>query len=318
MTRSAVDMMPELIAVQRPAGRCRARSVLPEPPHYQIGPVPVRLSSVLPRVEHDFHELYRSYQVQAAGSDEFHIQVVARRSPRSLRRYLHVLGNGEELFVVRGENEVLPHVEWAVNTLVATRLSQYLQVHASVVARDGVAVVFPGQPGQGKSTLAAGLLARGWSYLSDEFALIDPETQLLDAYPKALCIKAGSFEVLCGLGLPIDACRVYYKGEKGRVSLLDPLKIRPGIVAGPCRLGMVVFPEYRTSSEPVIERMSRAQAVFELTRMAFNFSKFRTQGFNLLADLVGRSRCCRLSSGDLAAACDLVESRFDVADGWED
>jgi HprK-related kinase A len=311
-------MMPEMIAGPVPAGRRHPRLAPRKPCHYQIGPVPVCVSSVLAGVAADFHELYRSYQVQSAGSDEFCIEVVARRSPRSLRRYFHVLGNGEELFVIRGENEVLPHVEWAVNTLVATRLSQHLQIHASVVARDGVACVCPGQPGQGKSTLAAGLLARGWSYLSDEFALIDPDTRLLDAYPKALCIKAGSFGVLRGLGLPIDACRVYYKGDKGRVSLLDPLRIRPGIVAGSCRLGMVVFPEYRASSEPAIERMSRAQAVFELTRMAFNFSKFRARGFDLLADVVGGARCYRLVSGNLAAACDLVESCFSGADERED
>jgi HprK-related kinase A len=287
------------------------------PRRYRIGPVPVHIRSELASVAADFHELYHTYEIEAAANDEFLVDVVARRSQRSLRLYLHILADGENLFVVRRENEVLPHVEWAVNTLVATRLSQYLQIHASVVARDGIAVACPGQPGQGKTTLAAGLLARGWSYLSDEFALIDPDTRGLVPYPKALCIKAGSFGVLRDMGLPIDTCRVYYKGEKGRVSLLDPLRLRPDVVAGSCRLGMVVFPEYRAGASPAIERMSRAQAVFELTRAAFNFSKFRTQGFNLLADVVGTARCCRLISGDLGSACDLVESCFADPEGWE-
>jgi len=192
--------------------------------------------------------------------------------------------------------------------MVATRLSQYLQVHASVVARDGVAVVCPGQPGQGKTTLAAALLSRGWQYLSDEFALFNPETQLLEAYPKALCIKAGSFEMLRRMRLPIDVERAYYKGEKGRVAMLNPLKIRPDIVAGHCRLGMVLFPEVNHSTTPVIERMSRAQAVFELTRCSFNFGKFRATGFNLLADVVGRAGCYRLRCGHLGTTCNLVEA----------
>lgn len=282
----------------------------PEVRHYRIGPVPVSLASILTGVATDFHELYRAYSIEEPTGNEFAIEVIVKRSARSLRRYYHVVANGESLFAMRSENEVLPHVEWAINTMVATRLSEYLQIHASVVARDGVAIICPGQPGQGKTTLAAALLSRGWSYLSDEFALLDPETRLLEPYPKALCIKAGSFEVLRRLRLPIDTDRVYYKGEKGQVTLLNPLRIRPDVVAGPCRVGMVVFPEINRSTTPVIERVSRAQTVFELTRCAFNFGRFRATGFNLLADVVERAGCYRLRCGHLATTCDLVEAFF--------
>ena len=289
----------------------------PEASHYRIGPVPVSLTSILPGVADDFHELYRGYAVQVPAGDEFDIEVIAKRSPRSLRRYYHVVANSERLFSMRNENEVLPHVEWAINTMVATRLSQYLQIHASVVARNGVAIVCPGQPGQGKTTLAAALLKQGWSYLSDEFALLDPETQLLEPYPKALCIKAGSFDALGRMRLPIDTDRVYYKGEKGRVSMLDPRKIRPDVVAGRCRVGMVIFPEVNHSTTPVIERMSRAQTVFELTRCSFNFGKFRTPGFHLLADMVEKAGCYRLRCGHLGTTCDLVEAFFTRENGVE-
>ncbi|MGQ9648638.1 MAG: hypothetical protein ACUVXJ_00840 [Phycisphaerae bacterium] len=282
----------------------------PEVRHYRIGPVPVSLASILPGVATDFHELYRAYSIEASTGNEFAIEVIAKRSPRSLRRYYHVTADGESLFAVRNENEILPHVEWAINTMVATRLSQYLQIHASVVARDGAAIICPGQPGQGKTTLAAALLSRGWSYLSDEFALLDPETRLLEPYPKALCVKAGSFEVLRRLRLPIDTDRIYYKGEKGQVTLVNPLRIRPDVVAGRCRVCMVILPEINRSTTPVIERVSRAQMVFELTRCSFNFGKFRAPGFHLLADVVERAGCYRLRCGHLGTTCDLVETFF--------
>jgi HprK-related kinase A len=290
----------------------------PQARHYRIGPVPVSLSSVLPGVGDDFHKLYRTYAVQAPIGDEFAIEVIAKRSPRSLRRYYHVVANGERLFSMRNENEVLPHVEWAINTMVATRLSQYLQIHASVVARNGVAIICPGQPGQGKTTLAAALLKQGWSYLSDEFALFDPETQLLEPYPKALCVKAGSFDALRRMRLPIDTNRVYYKGEKGQVAMLDPLKIRPDVVAGRCRVGMIVFPEVNHSTTPVIERVSQAQTVFELTRCSFNFGRFRAPGFHMLADVVERAGCYRLRCGHLGTTCDLVEAFFTREGGVEE
>ena len=43
-----------------------------------------------------------------------------------------------------------------------------LLLHASAVARDSRAVVFAGESGQGKSTLATLLALRGWDFLGDE------------------------------------------------------------------------------------------------------------------------------------------------------
>ena len=45
---------------------------------------------------------------------------------------------------------------------------RYLVVHASAVARDGVAVIFPAEADSGKSTLATILVEAGFDYLTDE------------------------------------------------------------------------------------------------------------------------------------------------------
>src|SRR5690606_19284506 len=105
--------------------------------------------------------------------------------------------------------------------------------------------VFPGAPGRGKSTLAAGLLMRGAAYLSDEFALLDPQTRLLVPYPKALCIKAGAFETLRRIDFPLHVQRAHRKPGKGRVAMVSPLHVRRNAVSAPCPLRMVVIPEYR-------------------------------------------------------------------------
>ena len=88
-------------------------------------------------------------------------------------------------------------------------------------------------------------------------------------------------------------------------------------MAGRCRLGMVLFPEINHSTTPVVERMSRAQAVFELTRCSFNFGRFRTTGFNLLADVVEQAGCYRLRCGHLGTTCNLVETFFGREIGME-
>jgi len=275
--------------------------------HYRVGPVALTLRCGPTAVAARFHDYYRRYEVETAPRGAFQVEVIARRSRRTLRRHYHVLADGEPLFTTRREDQVLPHVEWAINNLVARYLPDYFSIHAAVVAWRGAGLVCPGEPGQGKSTLAAALLARGWSYLSDEFALIDPRTRCLVPYPKALCLKAGSFAALQALGLPLDLDRVYHKGAKGRVAVLDPLAIRPDIVPAPCPVRMIVFPRYGGGEPPALEPMPRAQAAFELARASFNFVRFRARGVDLLADVVRHARCYRLRTGDLTETGSLIE-----------
>ncbi len=279
-----------------------------EPRHYRVGPVPITLICDVPGVIREFHACYHRYEIDLPPPDAFRVEVMSRRSRRSLRKYHHILGNGEQLFVTRRPDEIMPHVEWAINSLVARFLPGYLSIHASCVARAGRGVIFPAEPGRGKSTLAAGLLAAGWSYLSDEFALFDLRTGLLVPYPKALCVKAGSFAALEALGLPLQGAPVHHKRYKGRVAIVDPFAIRGDVVAGPCPLTAVIFPRYVEGAAPRLEPISRARAIFELTRVSFNFPKYRARGFELLADAVAEAECFELTAGELQATVRLLDA----------
>ncbi|MCH7526531.1 MAG: hypothetical protein IID39_03755, partial [Planctomycetes bacterium] len=202
----------------------------------------------------------------------------------------------------------LPHIEWAINTQIMRHFPTFLQVHASVLEVDGQGVIFPASPSSGKTTLAMGLLARGWRYLSDEFALIHPETLQLHPYPKALCIKEGSFRYAQELGLLRGRWKAYLKGSKGRVTFLNPHHVRPDAVAAPCPVRHVVFCRYAPGEQPLLEPIPRAEAVIRLNLNSFNFLKFRGRGLATFVDVVKRARCYELRSGPLAATCDLIES----------
>ena len=287
--------------------RCSTRVHSPDVHHYRIGPVPVSLQCEITQLAEDYHRYYRAYEVFSPSADSFHIRVQLRRSWRSLRRYYHIETNGQEQSILCNPRSVLPYIEWTTNALVARFLPDYYQIHAAAMSRHGVGIILAGTPGQGKSTLAAGLLARGWKYLSDEFALIHPTTRRLEPFPKALCIKSGSFAPVLKLGLPLDLKRVLHKGGKGPVSLLDPLAVRPVAVSPPCPVGLIVFPEYDPSRPPAIEPLSRARAVFDLVQVSFNFTKFRDRGLDLLASIARQAHCIRLRSGDLNQTCRLLE-----------
>src|SRR3546814_19936106 len=72
---------------------------------------------------------------------------------------------------------------------------RYLLLHASAVERDGRALLMTGMSGAGKSTLAALLGSRGWRLLGDDFALVDPGTGLVHAFPRLVSLKHAAIGV---------------------------------------------------------------------------------------------------------------------------
>lgn len=78
--------------------------------------------------------------------------------------------------------------EWGLNWVVAQNAHQFLVIHAAVVERHGRALIFPGAPGSGKSTLCAALLSRGWRLLSDEMALISRQNGEVTPFFRVLSV----------------------------------------------------------------------------------------------------------------------------------
>lgn len=155
--------------------------------------------------------------------------------------------------------------------------------------------------------LTAGLLARGWRYFCDEFAVIDAKTRELHPYPRAICIKQAGFGVIRSLGLSIHAGRQYVKGSKGWVGFVNPRSVRPDFMGRPCPIRYVIFPKYTRSAEPALIPVTRGEAAFEVHRLCFNLLGCEALGIDVIADTIRNARCYRLISGELNRTCDLVE-----------
>jgi len=276
--------------------------------HLRLGVVPITVRSAYVPAVRDLEGLYGGHLLAGADPEAIRIDVRATRRGRSLRRRFEVCGDGVKRFSVWTADGVLPHIEWAINWQIMLYLPRYYEIHAAVMELNGAGAVFAASPQSGKSTLALGLLARGWRYLSDEFALIDPDTLAVHPYPKALCIKEGSFGVMGQLGLVDELGRRYCKGKKGTVTFVPPRRFGEGCVGRPCGVRHVFFCRYVAGARPMVEPVSRAEAVLRLNRQSFNFLKFRRRGVALLCDLVRRARCYELISGEIGATCELVES----------
>lgn len=277
---------------------------------FRIGDVDVCVQSDLAEVVEDLAVLYGGCSQDGPTGNGPAIRMEVRRSKRSLfggSEYV-VSGDGEPLWSTRRRCEVLPYVEWGINwRLIATR-PEYLQLHAATLSCAGQGLLLAGESGFGKSTLAAALMARGWSYLSDEFALIEPGTLQLHPFPKALCIKSGSFGLVERLDLPLRRRRHYVKALKGRVGYVSPHEAGPNVVADPCPVRWIVFPRYDEGQEPQLYPISRAQAAMSLAGFAFNRQMFGERATSILGDVVRGARCFGMRSGPIDETCDLIES----------
>ena len=275
---------------------------------FKIGAIAVSVRSELDEALQEFSTLYRGCQQPDLSTDR-PIQMEIRAQGRSrigTRRYA-IWGDGVRLFKDCRSDEVLPYLEWGINRRVAESRCEYLQLHAASMVRNGKAVILPGGSGAGKSTLAAALVARGWTYFCDEFALVDPLTMCLHPFPKALCVKAGSFSVVEQLPLPLSKRRYHVRTIQRHVGYVSHRNVRGPAVetSGPVRF--VVFPRYTEGEKPRLSRMPRAQAVFALAGLTMNRPAYETRLTSTLGALVRNAECFRLQCGPAIDTCNLLE-----------
>ncbi len=277
-----------------------------QPIFLRIGAIDLEIRSDLADAVDDLTRLYRGWKC-AEPTNGRTIRMDVRALGRTVwgtRRY-SIIGDGKELYRQLRPEEVLPYLEWGINYRVIATRTEYLQLHAATLAAGDRAILLVGQSGCGKSTLSAALATRGWRYLSDEFALVDPDTLDVHAFPKALCIKAGAFDIVRRLGLPLWQRRPYVKAFKGRVAYASPHDLAAQTTPSPVRL--IVFMRYNpgpTTLRPV----SRGAAAFALAANAFNRDVFGGGLVSILGRFVGAARCVSLDSGGVEEAVPLIQS----------
>jgi HprK-related kinase A len=276
---------------------------------FKIGEIDLTVRSELSDVQHDFARLYRQYQIPDNPDSEGIRMEVRSSKPSFLSACRYVVhGDGKPLFETCRPSEVFPYLEWGINWRVISRYGQFIQVHAASMAHEGRGLILAGDSGVGKSTLAAALMARGWQYLSDEFALIDPKTHQMHPFPKALCIKSGSFEIIRRLKLPLWRRGDYVKAMKGQVGYVSPSEARSQCITPRCPINVIVFPRYIEGVRPELRPLSRAEAAFSLLRQTFNRPTFGYRAMSVITTITRSAQCFRLESGEIEGTCDLLES----------
>lgn len=272
-------------------------------------PFSVRLETPLAPLVRSVRSLYAHYRINDDDPvPDFAIRVAGTGGIRRFyRRQAMAFIDTPPPYVPLPEHMAPMMFEQALNWCVATRTFTHLILHAAVVARDGKAIVIPGESGQGKSTLCASLVARGWRHLSDEFALLDPETLRITAHPRPISLKNQSIPAMKAWAPDAVISETLEGTPKGSVAYMQPTQaalVEAGEAVEPAA---IVFPGYGHSDVPKFEPISPARAFILMTACSVNYRELGEAGFKAMAGLVDRAPVCSALYPDTASGVAMLE-----------
>ncbi|MES2045228.1 MAG: HprK-related kinase A [Pseudomonadota bacterium] len=250
----------------------------------RIGPVGFRVGSAWRAPVEQLETLYADYPKPDV--PDFSVRLFPARRWRQVVRPSVTIGgdfmlpDALPLPLAQG----LLAAEMGMNLQMALGQRRYLLLHASVVERDGKALLMTGISGAGKSTLAALLSARGWRLMGDEFALLDPATGLVHAFPRLVSLKNAAIEVVTR-ALPDARFGPLLAGTpKGDIRHLVPdasAVVAMDVAVPPA---LLLFPHYGFEAD---DRVVPPSEVFvRLTQASTNYVALGERGFDALTHLV--------------------------------
>ncbi|MBX9795808.1 HprK-related kinase A [Sphingomonas sp.] len=274
----------------------------------RIGPVGFRIGSDWRAPVDLLRDLYRDYPAPAGGIADFTVRLSATRPWRRFIRPSVAIGgdywlaDAAPLPLAQG----LLAAEMAMNLQLALGERRFLLLHASVVERDGAALVMTGESGAGKSTLAALLAARGWRLLGDEFALLDPATGLVHPFPRLVSLKNSAIALVAGATPGARLGPLLASTPKGDIRHLVPDARAIAGMDQPARPAMILFPRYghAAATRPV----GAGEVFVRLTQASTNYTALGERGFDALTRLVAGVPARAIDYPDTDAAMQQVEA----------
>jgi HprK-related kinase A len=274
----------------------------------RTGPFVTRLRSDVAALAAELGVLYAANRLEADdGFADFHVAIRHRRGPRRLVRPQVIFdADGEVPFHPFAAGSALPLFEWGLNWCIASRMQRFLIVHAAVVERAGRAVILPGRPGSGKSTLCAALVSRGWRLLSDELALISLDDGSLAPLARPISLKNESIAVMRNFARGAVFSGLAHNTVKGTIGFMQAPSDSVARSAETARPAHIVFPRYERDAAFCLAAEAKADTVFALARECFNYAAYCPASFDAICDLVEACGCYRITYASLDAACEAI------------
>jgi serine kinase of HPr protein (carbohydrate metabolism regulator) len=198
----------------------------------------------------------------------------------------------------KNSDQFAAQFEWLVMHR-ALKNMPFLGLHAGAVSFGSKTLLFPGHSGRGKTTLTLCCLAKGAHLITDEVALVHPETTHLSPFPRTLNIKQGTLKHLPILLPSVDSSymRKIYQATCLSVSAFSCVPTHETRT-----IDGIVFPHYHPQSRTNLQAIKKSQALMHLFEHTTNRQQFPTTCLNILANIVEKVPCFKLSMNNIEDA----------------
>lgn len=256
--------------------------------HLALKPFSFLIETDSPLIINNLETIYGSLLQPAQEQiSDYYLQLIKGKGARSIfRPQARFFCDQHEPFKPLKHAQAFAFLEWGMNFTVAANEMQYVIVHSAVLAKGEQAILFPAPPGSGKSTLTSYLSHKGWRLLSDEMALIVPQTKTVVPFVRPICLKNSSIKLVKQWFPEGKFSSIAKDTHKGDVIHLSPPDSSWELKELPAQISAVVFPQYNANIELDIYRLTMSQGFVQLAENAFNYGVVGEKGFSTLTKII--------------------------------
>lgn len=277
----------------------------------QTGKFISRIKSTSPQIAADISVIYGNADLSRSELHDFNVEIELGKGLRKwLRPQIFFSFNSIQPFTPLPASQATPMLEWGLNWCVSNHYHQNIIIHAAVLEKNGKALVLPGQPGAGKSTLCAALAyTAGFRLLSDELTLIELDGSKVNPNPRPVSLKNKSIDIIREMVPEVLSTETVHDTQKGSVSLFRAPDSAIENVNTSALPGVVLFPKFNPQiADYNLVNVSKPHALIELANQSFNYPVLCQKGFDVLTEFIKSSQCFRLEyNGNLNKAIEIIE-----------
>jgi len=220
--------------------------------------------------------------------------------------------NGVPIYTADNERNAVLHFEGDMYAAALAAAGQVWLLHAAGVVIDGRAFVFAGESGDGKSTAATAMVARGADYISDEWIAIDREARVV-GMARPIMFDAGQAPTdTAGVARAFSEKTSYdfdtTAGERRSYELWQP----PRVCHAPVPLAAILRVRHDTAELGGHRQLSAGEAVTGLWPCTVNA---HPDTLHAAALVLARCEVFDIVSNQVSQLCEIVDAIAELFPG---
>jgi hypothetical protein len=195
----------------------------------------------------------------------------------------------------RAESDLLSYLEWLAVAHAAQASAQHILIHAGAVVKETMTILLLGDSGAGKTTVTIGLIQRGWLPLSDDLALVAPQSRVIAPFPR--CFHIDDFTAAT-----IEH-RALFEDVGALKGYLRPLRWADTPARVSCLVRLARDAAAPTSARPI----SQAEGAGALLQAAISTALPRRAVARVAVGVAAGASCWQVNNGVLDDTLDTLE-----------